>query len=110
LSITSVGTAGYLRHLHRSGTHAAYYFHRAPILNSGLRSGSQRAAFSRCFRKDPPSGFAIIELDGSKIIAVNPAYRKMLGCTAREMQTVGIFDELTFPADRESDKEQIFLE
>ena len=32
----------------------------------------------------------------------------MLGGTAEEMQTVGIFDELTHPADRESDK-QIFL-
>jgi PAS domain S-box-containing protein len=53
-------------------------------------------------------GIAIIELDGSKIVAVNPAYRKMLGCTVDEMQTVGIFDELTRPADRESDK-QIFL-
>jgi two-component system, sensor histidine kinase and response regulator len=53
-------------------------------------------------------GIAIIELNGSKIVAVNPAYRKMLGCTVQEMQTVGIFDDLTFPADRESDK-QIFL-
>jgi two-component system sensor histidine kinase/response regulator len=53
-------------------------------------------------------GIALIELDGSKLVAVNPAYRKMLGCTSEEMQTVGIFDELTFPADRESDK-QIFL-
>src|SRR6202011_346309 len=26
-------------------------------------------------------GIAIIELDGSKLVAVNPAYRKMLGCT-----------------------------
>jgi PAS domain S-box-containing protein len=32
----------------------------------------------------------------------------MLGCTAQEMRTVEIFDELTLPADRESDK-QIFL-
>jgi two-component system sensor histidine kinase/response regulator len=53
-------------------------------------------------------GIAIIELGGSKIVAVNPAYRKMLGCTVEEMQTVGIFDELTFPADRQSDK-KIFL-
>jgi two-component system, sensor histidine kinase and response regulator len=53
-------------------------------------------------------GIALIELDGSKLVAVNPAYRKMLGCTAEEMQTVGIFDELTYPADREPDK-QIFL-
>ncbi|HSY30392.1 MAG TPA: MHYT domain-containing protein [Verrucomicrobiae bacterium] len=53
-------------------------------------------------------GIALIELDGSKLMAVNPAYRKMLGCTAEEMQTVGIFDDLTYPVDRESDK-QIFL-
>ena len=53
-------------------------------------------------------GIAIVELDGSKLMAVNPACRKMLGCTAEEMQTVGIFDELTYPADREPDK-QIFL-
>jgi PAS domain S-box-containing protein len=53
-------------------------------------------------------GIAIIEIGGNKIVAVNPAYRKMLGCTAQEMRTVEIFDELTLPADRESDK-QIFL-
>jgi len=45
-------------------------------------------------------GIAIIETGGNKLVAVNPAYRKMLGCTAQEMRTVGIFDELTFPPDR----------
>jgi PAS domain S-box-containing protein len=51
---------------------------------------------------------AIIGLDGNKLVAVNPAYQKMLGCTAEEMQTVAILDELTHPDDREADK-QIFL-
>jgi two-component system, sensor histidine kinase and response regulator len=53
-------------------------------------------------------GIAIIGLDGNKLVAVNPAYRKMLGCTAEKIQTIEIFDELTHPDDRESDK-QIFL-
>jgi two-component system sensor histidine kinase/response regulator len=53
-------------------------------------------------------GIAIIGLDGNKLVAVNPAYQKMLGCTAEEMQTVEILDELTHPDDREADK-QIFL-
>ena len=54
------------------------------------------AASEQRFRavfKGAAIGIAIIELDGSKLVAVNPAYRKMLGCTADEMQTVGIFDE-----------------
>jgi len=69
------------------------------------------AASERRFRavfEGAAIGIAIIGLDGNKLVAVNPAYQKMLGCTAEEMQTVGIFDTLTHPDDREADK-QIFL-
>jgi PAS domain S-box-containing protein len=79
--------------------------HRFSIQALDLAASEQRF---RAVFEGSAIGIAIIELDGSKLVAVNPAYRKMLGCTAQEMQTVGIFDELTFPADRESDK-QIFL-
>jgi two-component system sensor histidine kinase/response regulator len=108
LSITSVGTAGII---------VVTFMVLGLALLSALverRFSTQAldlAASEQRFRavfEGAAIGIAIIELNGSKLVAVNPAYRKMLGCTAEEMQTVGIFDELTFPADRESDK-QIFL-
>ncbi|MGH9711769.1 MAG: MHYT domain-containing protein [Candidatus Acidiferrales bacterium] len=51
-------------------------------------------------------GIAITELADGKIAAVNPAYQRMLGCTAEEMQSVEIFDQLTDPEDREADKQK----
>jgi two-component system, sensor histidine kinase and response regulator len=49
-------------------------------------------------------GIAITELTGGKIIAANPAYRKMLECSAEEMRSVQIFNELTHPDDREGNR------
>jgi two-component system, sensor histidine kinase and response regulator len=108
LSVSSVGTVGIIV--------AAFMILGVSLLTAFLerRFSTQAldlAASERRFRavfEGADIGIAVIELGGSKIVAVNPAYRKMLGCTAEEMQTVGIFDELTFPADRESDK-KIFL-
>ena len=108
LSITSVGTAGII--------FVTFMILGLTLLTTFIERRFSTQAFDlaaseqrfRAVFEGSAIGIAIIELDGSKIVAVNPAYRKMLGCTAREMQTVGIFDELTFPTDRESDK-QIFL-
>jgi two-component system, sensor histidine kinase and response regulator len=52
------------------------------------------------------TGISIVELADGKIVAINPAYQRMLGCTAEEMRSVEIFDELTHPEDREADKEK----
>jgi two-component system, sensor histidine kinase and response regulator len=51
-------------------------------------------------------GIAIAELGDGKIAAINPAYQRMLGCTAEEMRSVEVFDRLTHPEDREKDKQQ----
>ena len=108
LSITSVGTAGLIV--------VTFVVLGLTLLTAFLdrRFSTQALDFAaseqrfRAVFEGADIGIAVIELDGSKLVAVNPAYRKMLGCTAEEMQTVGIFDELTLPANRESDK-QIFL-
>jgi PAS domain S-box-containing protein len=108
LSISSVGTVGIIV--------ATFMILGVSLLTAFLERrfsthALDLAASERRFRgvfEGAAIGIAVIELGGNKIVAVNPAYRKMLGCTAEEMQTVGIFDELTFPADRESDK-TIFL-
>ena len=108
LSITSVGTAGIIvvTFMVLGLTLLTAVVERR-ISTQALDLAASEQRFRAVF-KGAAIGIAIIELDGSKLVAVNPAYRKMLGCTAEEMQTVGIFDELTHPADRESDK-QIFL-
>jgi len=41
--------------------------------------------------------------DGA-ITAINPAYLKMMGCTAGELKSVAYFDEVTPPENRETDK------
>jgi len=108
LTITSVGTAGiiFVTFMVLGLTLLTTFIERRFSTQAfDLAASEQRF---RAVFEGAAIGIAIIELDGSKIVAVNPAYRKMLGCTPREMQTVGIFDELTFPPDRESDK-QIFL-
>jgi PAS domain S-box-containing protein len=47
-------------------------------------------------------GIAVADLkDGH--LTVNPAYRRMLGCTADEMRSISIFDELTHPDDLQRD-------
>ena len=47
-------------------------------------------------------GIALAELKSGQI-TVNPAYGRMLGCTAEEMRSLSIFDELTYPDDIERD-------
>jgi two-component system, sensor histidine kinase and response regulator len=51
-------------------------------------------------------GIAISELDDGRITAVNPAYLKMLDCTAEELNSVGFFHEITHPDDREADRKR----
>jgi two-component system sensor histidine kinase/response regulator len=108
LSITSVGAAGLIVvTLMVLGLTLLTASLDRRLSNQALDFAASEQRFRAVF-EGADIGIAIIELDGSKLVAVNPAYRKMLGCTAEEMQTVGIFDELTLPANRESDK-QIFL-
>src|SRR5271163_2437020 len=45
-------------------------------------------------------GIAITELANGKVLAVNQAYQKMLGCTSEETQLAEIFDQVTHPDDR----------
>ena len=108
LSISSLGTAGIIvaTFMVLGLTLLSAFIERrfsAQTLNMAASERRFRAVF-----EGAAIGIAIIGLDGNKLVAVNPAYRKMLGCTAEEMQTIEIFDELTHPDDRESDK-QIFL-
>jgi two-component system, sensor histidine kinase and response regulator len=45
-------------------------------------------------------GIAITELANGKVLAINQAYQKMLGCTSEEMRSAELFDQLTHPDDR----------
>src|SRR5947207_2081284 len=51
-------------------------------------------------------GIVIAELADGRITAINPAYLKMLGCTAESVKSIAYFDEITHAEDRGSDKEQ----
>jgi two-component system, sensor histidine kinase and response regulator len=108
LSITSVGTASIIvvTFMVLGLTLLSAFVERRFSAQTQNMAASERRF--RAVFEGAAIGIAIIELDGGKFVAVNPAYQKMLGCTAEEMQTVGIFDELTYPPDREHDK-QIFL-
>ena len=74
---------------------------------------SQRRSFELALRESEQKfravfegaelGIAVAEIKGGRI-TVNPAYRSMLGCTAEEMNSIGIFDKLTFPDDVERDQ------
>jgi len=109
LSITSVGTASIIvvTFMVLGLTLLSTFVERRFSAQTQNMADSERRF--RAVFEGAAIGIAILGLDGDKLVAVNPAYRKMLGCTAEEMQTVGIFDTLTHPDDRESDK-QIFLE
>jgi PAS domain S-box-containing protein len=48
-------------------------------------------------------GIAVADLKSGEI-TVNPAYGRMLGCTAKEMSSLDIFDELTHPDDAGRDR------
>lgn len=74
---------------------------------------SQRRSFELTIRESEQKFRAVFE--GAEIgiavadpksgqITVNPAYGRMLGCTAEEMRSLSIFDELTHPDDAEQDR------
>jgi PAS domain S-box-containing protein len=52
-------------------------------------------------------GIAIAELADGQIVAINPAYEKMLGCSTEDLKTMESFNNLTHPDDRGQDKELI---
>ena len=74
---------------------------------------SQRRSFESAIRESEQKfravfegaqlGIAVAEIKSGQI-TVNPAYRSMLGCTAEEMHSVRIFDEVTHPDDVERDR------
>lgn len=51
-------------------------------------------------------GIAIADL-ASGTLTTNLTFQKILGCTAEEMRSVSIFDQLTHPDDREADNLRI---
>jgi PAS domain S-box-containing protein len=92
-----------------------------PLLRNGEAIGSvvtfldisQRRSFEMALRESEQKFRAVFE--GAEIgiavagindghIMVNPAYRGMLGCTADEVFSLGVFDILTHPDDLESDR------
>jgi two-component system, sensor histidine kinase and response regulator len=52
-------------------------------------------------------GIAVVELAGERIVEINPAYQKMLGCTTEELQFFETFDQLTHPEDRKKDAHEV---
>ncbi len=49
-----------------------------------------------------PIGIALIDMEG-RAVDTNPAYRKMLGLVPEEPVTNALFNELTYPPNREAD-------
>jgi two-component system, sensor histidine kinase and response regulator len=71
------------------------------------RQEQELAASERRFRaifEGAEVGIAISDPATGKILAVNPAYQKMLGCTREEMESVEIFDRMTRPEDVKEDQ------
>jgi PAS domain S-box-containing protein len=95
-----------------------YWSH--PLLRGGKAMGSvvtfldisQRRSFELAIRESEQKfravfegaelGIAVAEIKSGNI-TINSAYRRMLGCTADEMLSIGIFDKLTHPEDVERD-------
>ncbi len=95
-----------------------YWSH--PLFRDGQAIGSvvtfldisQRRSFESAIRESEQKfravfegaelGIAVAEIKSGNI-TINSAYRRMLGCTADEILSIGIFDELTHPEDVERD-------
>ena len=104
----------------RDGTSFPVEYWSHPLLRDGRSIGSvvtfldisQRRSYERAIRESEQKfravfegaefGIAVSELKGDRV-TVNPAYQRMLGCTADEMRSLSIFDKLTHPDDVESD-------
>jgi len=102
------------------GTNFPVEYWSLPLLRGGAAIGSvvtfldisQRHSFERAIRESEQKfraifegaeiGIAVAEVNDGHLM-VNPAYRRMLGCTADEMRSITVFDELTHPDDRERD-------
>jgi two-component system, sensor histidine kinase and response regulator len=69
-------------------------------VESALRDSEQRF---RAVFEGAPTGIAILEIATGRL-ATNRTYQRMLGCSEAEMQDVSIFEELTHPEDRGSQK------
>ena len=52
-------------------------------------------------------GIAIAEIASGKVRAVNPAYLRMLGCSKEEPGSLGFFEGMTHPDDREASQARI---
>ena len=95
-----------------------YWSH--PLLREGQPIGSvvtfldisERRSFESAIRESEQKfraifegaeiGIAVVEINTGHV-TVNPAYRRMLGCTAEGMRSITVFDELTHPDDVERD-------
>lgn len=62
---------------------------------------SSEARFRTIF-EDSPIGIAVINMAG-EAVAINNAYRQMLGLSSDQPVSNRLFNELTFPGDREAD-------
>jgi two-component system sensor histidine kinase/response regulator len=74
------------------------------------RQEQELAASERRFRavfEGAEIGIALSDLATGKIVAVNPAYQKMLGCTREEMGLTDVFDRMTHPDDVKEDQRRI---
>ena len=104
----------------RDGTSFPVEYWAHPVSRSGQAIGSvitfldisQRRSFQLAIRESEQKfraifegaeiGIAVAEVKDGRL-TVNPAYQRMLGCTADEMRSISIFDELTHPDDVERD-------
>ena len=77
---------------------------------------SQRRVFERTVRESEQKfravfegaqiGIAVTDLQNGKV-TTNPAYQRMLACSADEMRSLIVFDKLTHPEDHEADRRSL---